>query len=161
MPSKFEWPEPEEEADGILLGNIRKHGCHIMGIGGNKSNPDYAFSIGLFVNYGHAEIILFGLEGRRAASIINVVRDHVSSGKRYAAGDVANDVLVGQKVCFVEVPLQLYDKYLGTAIWFYAKSPRPFPCLQLVWPDRNGWFPWETGYDAGLKDYQPLLKSLS
>jgi hypothetical protein len=161
MQNKFEWPEPEEEADEILLRNIRKHGCHIMGIAGDEHVPNYAFSIGLFVNYGHAEIILFGLEGRRAASIINVVRDRAAAGQKYAVGDVADDILVGQKACFVEVPLQLYDKYLGTAIWFYRRSPRPFPCLQLVWPDDDGRFPWETGYDAGLKVYQPLLKSFS
>jgi uncharacterized protein DUF4262 len=59
-------------------------------------DPEYAFSIGLFANYGHAK-----------------------------------------------------------------KSPRPFPCLQLVWPDSDGRFPWQAGFDASLKKYQPLLKTFS
>ncbi len=29
--------------------------------------------------------------------------------------------------------------------------------MQLFWPDRNGRFPWESGYDAGLFPFQPLL----
>ena len=160
MPDTFEWPRPEEEADEILIRNVREHGCHIMGIAAEGHKPGYAFSIGLFVNYGQAEVILFGME-RDGASAINLVRDHAASGQKYIAGDVSRDILVGRPACFVDVPLQLYDKYLGTAIWFYRKSPRPFPCLQLVWPDQDGRFPWETGCDAGLKRYQPLLRSFS
>ncbi len=91
------------------------------------------------------------MDPRKAAQIINIVRDDAAKGKKYADGDVSSDILLNGNVCFVEVPLQLYDKYLGTAIWFYRKSPRPFPCLQLVWPDRDGRFPWETGFDPIMK----------
>ena len=89
------------------------------------------------------------------------MRDCAAEGQKFVAGDVCDDILADYKVCFVEVPLEAYRSYLGTAIWFYLKSPRPFPCLQIVWPDREGRFPWQTGYDADLKDLQPLLKSIS
>jgi len=161
MPDTFEWPQPEEEADEKLIDDVRERGCHIVGVSGDEHAPPFAFSIGLFVNYGQAEIILFGLESNNAAAIINVVRADAASGKKYADGDVSSDILVGEKVCFIEVPLQLYQNYLGTALWFYRKSPRPFPCLQMVLPDGNHRFPWETGYDTSLKKYQPILKSLS
>ena len=158
---KFEWPQPENEVDKIIIRNVREHGCHIVGINGDEKGPGYAFSIGLFVNYGQAEVVIFGFEGRVAARIINVVRDRAAAGQKFVAGDLSDDFLVDYKVSFVEVPLRVYSDYLGTAIWFYRKSPRPFPCLQMVWPDREGRFPWQTGYDAGLKDLQPVLKSIS
>ena len=158
---KFEWPQPENEVDKIIIRNVREHGCHIVGINGDEKGPGYAFSIGLFVNYGQAEVVIFGFEGRVAARIINYVRDCAAEGQKFVAGDVCDDILADYKVCFVEVPLEAYRSYLGTAIWFYLKSPRPFPCLQIVWPDREGRFPWQTGYDADLKDLQPLLKSIS
>jgi hypothetical protein len=161
MPDAFEWPQPEDEADKKLIHNVRERGCHIMSISGDERAPPFVFSIGLFVNYGHAEIIIFGREPKNAAGIINVVRDDAAAGKKYVAGDVSSDILVGAKVCFIEVPLLLYDSYLGTAIWFYRKSPRPFPCLQLLWPDANDLLPGETGYDDSLRKYQPILKSLS
>jgi hypothetical protein len=161
MPDKFEWPQPEEEADETLIRNVRARGCHIVGVSGDEHAPPFAFSIGLFVNYGQAEIITFGMEASQAAAIINIVRDDAAAGKKYAAGDVSSDILVGYNVCFVEVPLLLYPSYLGTALWFYRKSPRPFPCLQLVWPDRDGRFPWETGFEADMKRDQPVLKSFS
>ena len=157
----FKWPEPEEEADEILIRNVRERGCHILGVGGEKGSPPFAFSIGLALNYAQAEIIIFGLAPSKAAKIINIVRDEATSGKKYVDGDVSSDILVSGKVCFIEVPLDLYGEYLGTAIWFYRKSPRPFPCLQLVWPERDGRFPWETGFDAALKIDQPVLRSIS
>jgi hypothetical protein len=154
----FKWPKPEEEADEKLIHNVRERGCHILGV---DARPPFSFSIGLALNYGQAEIVIFGMSPSKAATIINIVRDDAAKGKTYADGEVSSDILVGLNVCFIEVPLELYDKYLGTAIWFYRKSPRPFPCLQLVWPDRDGRFPWETGFDPALKKDQPVLKTYS
>jgi hypothetical protein len=161
MPYQFEWRRPEEEADEILFRNVRKHGCHIVGIPGDEEGPGYAFSVGLFANYCHAELIVFGLDPDDQAGVINDVRDRAAAGRTYAAGDVCDDLLVDRRACFVEVPLQAYQDYLGTAIWFYAKSPRPFPCLQIVWADREGRFPWEVGCEERVKRCQPVLRSFS
>jgi hypothetical protein len=60
-------------------------------------------------------------------AFINDVRDRAARGQRYAAGDVGDDLVPGHRFCFVDVPLARYGDYLGMAIWFYAKSPRPFP----------------------------------
>jgi hypothetical protein len=161
LPYQFEWRRPEQEADEIIFRNDRKHGCHIVGIPDDKRGPGWAFSVGLFANYCHAELIVFGLHPDDQAGVINDVRDRVAAGRSYAAGDVCDDLLVDSRACFVEVPLQAYQDYLGTAIWFYAKSPRPFPCLQIVWPDLAGRFPWEVGGDERFKRSQPVLRSFS
>ncbi|MBV8922498.1 DUF4262 domain-containing protein [Bradyrhizobium sp.] len=143
MLDEFEWPRPDNDADERIVGNVRKHGCHIVGIMPDEERPGYAFSIGLFVNYGHPEIVIFGLDRRDAGNVINDIRDRVSRGQRYAAGDVGDQLLVGHKACFADVP------------------PRPFPCLQLVWPDRAGRFPWQAEFDPALRKYQPLLRGFS
>ena len=161
MLDSFEWPKPDGKPDEVLFRNVREHGCHLMGIAAEAQAPAYVFSIGLYLNYAHAELVLFGLDPKDACAVINAVRDRAAAGQRYIAGDICDDLPLERKVCFVEVPLRAYDAYLGTAIWFYAKLPRPFPCLQIVWPDEEGRFPWETGYDASLKTYQPVLRPLS
>ncbi len=161
MLDKFEWPKPEHEADETLIRNVRKHGCHIMDIMADEQGPGYAFSIGLFLNYGHPEIMVFGLDGKDAAAFINEICERAVKGQRYAAGDVIDDLVAGDRFCFVDVPLRRYDEYLGTAIWFYAKSPRPFPCLQLVWSDHDGRFPWDAKFDPSMKSWQPLMSSFS
>lgn len=161
MLDSFNWPEPEGEPDEVLFRNVRENGCHLMGIAGDEQHPNCVFSIGLYLNYGQAELILFGLDPNDASAVINDVRDRVAAGRRYVAGDLCDDLLDDRKICFVEVPLQAYRAYLGTAIWFYANLPRPFPCLQIVWPDREGRFPWEVGCDPSLKRFQPVLRSFS
>jgi hypothetical protein len=35
-----------------------------------------------------------------------------------------------------------------------------FPPVQMVWPDREGRFPWDSEFDAGFKDNQPDLSVL-
>jgi len=160
MPYQFEWRQPEEEADEILLRNVRKHGCHIVGLPDGERGPGYAFSVGLFANYSHPELVIFGLGSDTSVKIINDVRDRVAAGHKFVDGDISDDILEGgYKVCFWDVPLKAYDSYLGTAIWFYAKSPRPFPCLQIIWQDRHGRFPWEPECIPEVKADQPLLKS--
>jgi hypothetical protein len=147
----------EHPADERIFRNVREHGCHIVGVG--DGNPAFAFSIGLYVNYGHPEVITFGLGYNTATTIINDVRDRVAAGHKFADGDISDDFLQnGYKVAFWKVPIEAYREYLGTAIWFYWESPRPFPCLQIIWQDAVRRFPWEAECDPGVKADQPLLK---
>jgi hypothetical protein len=39
MLDKFEWPNPEHEADDRIIRNVRTHGCHIAGIIGDEKGP--------------------------------------------------------------------------------------------------------------------------
>jgi uncharacterized protein DUF4262 len=157
MHHEFEWPEPDHEADEILFRNVRSHGCHIVGI--DDGDPPFAFSVGLFLNYGHPELIIFGLPSENAQIVINHVRDHVSDGRRFADGDICDDLFGdGDKICFWQVPFEAYRQYLGIACWFYAKSMIAFPCLQIIYQDANHRFPWEVDCQPHVIKGQPLLK---
>ncbi|MBU6458128.1 MAG: DUF4262 domain-containing protein [Bradyrhizobium sp.] len=157
----FEWPIAQEEADEALLRNIRERGCHILTGGGDNENPPYAFSVGLALNYAQAEIIVFGMAPLQAARAIDTVCSRATFGKKFIDGDISSDVIPGRKACFVEVPVEFYEKYLGAALWFYQNWPEPFPCLQLVWSDSEGRFPWEAGFDPALRKDQPILRGVS
>jgi hypothetical protein len=155
----FQWPPAEDEGDRRILDNVRKHGCHIVGI--VDGAPEYTFSVGLYLNYGQAELVIFGLPGRDAASVINDIRDRAAAGQKFVAGDVCDDLFTDTRLAFVEVPAKAYRPYFGTALWFYGTARRPFPILQIVWPDHVGLLPWEPGYDVSLKKYQPVLWAFS
>lgn len=159
MADDFEWPDPESEDDEAFIRDVRKYGCMIVDIPWDAHGPSYAFSVGLFANYGHPELILFGLSAEDARVIINEVRDRVAKGHAFVDGDLSGEFLEnGYKVCFWQVHLKAYRDYLGTALWFYGKSKRPFPCLQIIWQDGNRKFPWEAGSIPEASEYQPLLK---
>ncbi|QPF83354.1 DUF4262 domain-containing protein [Bradyrhizobium genosp. L] len=125
------------------------------------SAPEYAFSVGLYLNYGQAELAIFGLDRRDAANVINEVRARAAAGRLYADGDVCDDLLIDRRLSFARIPGSAYRPYFGTALWFYGTTRRPFPILQMIWPDGAGRFPWESDYDANLTAYQPVLRSLS
>ena len=78
-------------------------------------------------------------------------------GRRLRPFQVYGDIADGLEVVFLPVALPAYNEYLGYANWFYADLPAPYPALQMVWPDPNGVFPWQPGYDARFRRAQPLL----
>jgi len=157
---KFKWPEPDHEADEIIFRNVRQYGCHIVGVG--DARPPFDYSIGLYLNYGHPELIIFGLPSDNASSIINDVRDRVAAGHSFGNGAVSDDLLEGGfRLCFRQLPYDVYRDYLGIAAWFYAPSWIAFPCLQIIWSDKNGRFPWESGCAQHAKEGQPLFAKMS
>ena len=56
MLDSFVWPTPDGPPDEVLFRNVREHGCHIMGIGGDAQSTHYDFSIGLYLNYGYTAL---------------------------------------------------------------------------------------------------------
>jgi hypothetical protein len=161
MHHEFEWPKPENKGEEDNLRHIREFGCSNISVawGGKDSEPPFTYSVGLFANYNHPELILFGLNN--AGAIINEIRDHVATGRKFADGDIADDIMANDyKVCFWKVPLMAYPAYLGRALWFYDKCPTVFPCLQVIWQDVNRRFPWDADCEPYMKDDQPLLKNM-
>jgi hypothetical protein len=66
------------------------------------------------------------------------------------------DLVFGNLPAFVfPVAKQHYADHLGWSRWFYGSDD--FPCLQIVWPDREGVFPWEDGFDQAFAVLQPDL----
>ena len=49
----------------------------------------------------------------------------------------------------------LHGAFLQKACWAYEGEE--FPVVQLVWPDKQGRWPWEDGVRAGFRDAQPVL----
>ena len=120
---------------------------------GRRAENSFSFR-GVALNaHRQAELVIFGLEGRPAAR-----RQLFATARRrrgYAAGDVCDDLLVTPRVCF-----DGSYKYLGTAICSTSNPRARFPAFR--WCGRaKGRFPWESGYDLSLKQYQPVLRSFS
>ena len=37
------------------------------------------------------------------------------------------------------------------------RAAEPFAVVQLLWPDRNGWLPYESGFDPRVVPAQPVI----
>src|SRR6185503_14718031 len=58
-------------------------------------------------------------------------------------------------VTFRRVPEYQYGAYLGWGMRFYAHDS--FPVLQMIYPDREGRWPWQDGVSPGIRALQPVL----
>jgi len=147
-------PDLSEQEVSVLL-RREQHGWFVNRIFEDATGPAFAYSFGLYEEFGHPEIIIFGLPLETMHHLINDIGNRVRDGHRYSAGDQTRDLLKGYTCAFGMVnPLQ-YRKTCTWTIWFY-ESYR-FPALQLFWPDKQNRFPWEPEFDEQLQGRQPDL----
>ena len=112
-----------------VLQRREQHGWFVNRIAGNALGPAFAYSFGLYEEFGHPEIIIFGLAEETMHRLINDVGKQVRSGVKYSAGDQTRDLLKGYTCAFGMVnPLQ-YRKICTWTVWFYESNR--FPALQL------------------------------
>ena len=157
MLSDFQPPVAADDNDRKLLSDVETVGWHVVKIMGDESGPAYCFSVGLYYTFGHPEILIMGLSHPVAHEFINLAATQIASGKVFQASERTDDLAEGFPCTFIPVPVAHYEEYLGYAIWFYRKVKQPFPTLQLVWPDKQGRFPWERDYDKKFDKMQRLL----
>lgn len=145
-----------DKGDKQVLSDIEKFGWHVVIVSPEKEEPGFAFSIGMFKNYGHPEIIIFGLKNEVMHNVINSLGEDIKNGKKLATSIEYDNVLDETKCIFVEVEKKNYKEYLGYALWYYKNIE--FPVLQCVWPSKTtGLFPWDKEVAQIVKDYQPAL----
>ena len=134
---------------------IRKHGWFVAKFEGTAYLPSFAYTIGLLESFQHSELIVFGLDLNVLHGIINhvgsYIRDHgpLISKQRYS------NFIESHQVQFVDIDSRNIKDYFGYALSYYDTDN--IRAMQLVWPDSQGRFPWETKFDEGLLLRQPLL----
>ena len=60
---------------------------------------------------------------------------------------------------FAPVDLDVWGPYFATAMSWYRGAH--FEMVQLVYPDRNGFLPYEVGYEQRMALAQPVIGSVT
>jgi hypothetical protein len=154
-PRKRTWPKPADAGDEQLHRDVREHGWHVVLIEADAEGPGFAFSVGLYETFGHAEVILFGLNVGVMHRLINAIGEQIRAGERYEHLHEADEVLESHNVCFRTVERRHYREYLGYALWFYQGDS--FPALQCFWPDVESRYPWHPECSRAIAALQPIL----
>jgi len=151
-----ELPTPKDDNDRKVLADIDQIGWTVIGVEADDEGPGFAFSVGLFHTLEHPEVFIMGLHTQTAHRIINHIGEAIRAGERFKAGQQYQEIIAGFSIVFTEMDRRHYREYLGYAGWFY-RGPN-FPVLQCVWPDKQGVFPWQPGYDSRFFQLQRVLK---
>jgi hypothetical protein len=124
-------------------------------VDGGRYLPNFAYTVGLWKNYNHPELISFGLSSETLHSILNIGGDIVKAGQKLHADRTYYDFFETGSAQLLNVDSRNIVDYFGYAIWFNEK--KKIPALQLVWTDRNDKFPWDVDYEKEFEYKQPLL----
>jgi hypothetical protein len=153
----FKWREPADDFDRKLISDVKLTGCHIISIPADKHGPGFSFSIGLYLNYQQPEVIVFSLPFDVAQSVINSMRERFESGHVPKHKGAEADLIEGYDMVTLNVHPEFCREYFGTAIWFYKSIGGKFPMMQLVWPDKQAFYPWDEEFNPNFKTLQPVL----
>jgi hypothetical protein len=156
----FELRKAEDEHDAKLLGDVAEHGWHIVQIQQETDAPPFAFTVGLYYQFLQPEVLIMGLDLVMSAQILNDIGEAMRTGKELSAGRYS-DFIDAFDIELAPIDLAFYEEYLGYGLWFYRCLPKPYPVMQCIWPDKQGLFPTETGYDTRFRQLQRLLTSNS
>jgi len=152
---------PEEHAahnaaaEQQIISDVAKYGFHAGFIQGDGYSPSFAYTIGLYKTYGYPELICFSLNPDLLHSVL-------WSGKELLDKQPQPDLSIGYPdfigdydVRLLPVNREWYQYYFGYGAWF--NQSWDFPVLQIIWPDKQGLYPWEDGFNPAWKAGQPLL----
>ena len=118
--------------------------------------PGYAYSIGLPEAVGFSDVAVFGLTPVAANGLITLVADACRGGTDIPLGVELVGLLDNDLRClFAPVDLRTWGSYFSTATAWYRGEP--FDVVQLMYPDRNGFMPYETGYEQRMALAQPVI----
>jgi hypothetical protein len=127
--------------DTGIVETVLAHGWCVLSVHGG--GPDFAYTVGLWHTFRRPEIVMFGLqtEGMHVwlNACVNLHRD-----RAWPEDDQPFEgVIEGFPTQLRSVDESWRDGLFGSAYRFYRGWP--VPVRQLVWPDRNGLWPWESG----------------
>ena len=134
---------------------VREHGWQVILIPSDDSGPGWAFTIGLWHNHRLPELAMFGLDIHDMHACLNTLAEQSVAGRPPAAGEERHDILTDLPVVLKKVDYRWYEAFFGTAIMFYRRPP--FPVLEVVWPDKDGRFPWQPESGTRYRQAQPQL----
>jgi hypothetical protein len=121
--------------------------------------PGYAYSIGVPAAVGFAEVAVFGLAPAAANGLVTLVVDACRGGTEIPLGVELVGLLDNELRCmFAPVDLDDFGWYFPTAFAWYRGEP--FAIVQMLFPDRNGFMPYEAGYDQRMRFAQPILGAI-
>lgn len=147
-------PQKLDEHERNFVSIVREHGWHHMRVAADNEGPDFSYTTGFWL-LGFPEIIVFATKQEIASDVLWDMFRSQKSGQSYPVAAVRNDIFANLPACLLPVSQRYYREYLGWSRWFYAGDT--FSCLQLVWTDREGNFPWQPGFSSEFDDDQPDL----
>jgi hypothetical protein len=124
----------------------------VIAVLSSAEGPPFCYTVGLH-HLGFPELILVGIGWNVGGQLLNNAADQMISNKRAFQHGEESEAVANLPAVFITA-----DKagdHTVQAAEFYGHSD--FTVLQMVWPDRDGQFPWHERFDHSFDHQQPML----
>ena len=153
MRSRLDYPDDHfDAAELAFVDGIKQHGWMHTNALDEDDKPGFSFTTGFAASIGHPELIIFKVDKKVAHDIFWLLYRCAENGKPVPRARRVGGILPNDDAYIFTVARRHYPNYLGWSRWFYRGDD--FECLQVVWPDEAGVFPWEDGFDPKYANAQ-------
>ena len=144
---KIEWMI---ETDGFAVEPVRPAPA------ATRRTPAYTYTIGFREHAGFPDVVVFGLTPVAARGLLGLVADLRRGGTEIPLGVEVVGLLDNElRARFVPVDLGQWGALFEVAASWYRGDD--FEVVQLIYPDRNGFLPYEPGFDQRMRFAQPVI----
>lgn len=146
-----EWEERVEKVMDKVHHDIEEFGWSAMHIFGDQNNPImFTYTVGLKETYNHPELIIYGIsDSELAHGLLRCAVDLIKDGTRFEDGVRYTDIMQDP------YPMEARDHPPGRPLnWATKYYGEEVGAIQLVWPDANGKFPEDEGFEKRYEGYQ-------
>lgn len=148
--------EASVKFEQLVLANVQKHGWHCTSVNGSDKTPSFTYTVGLYKNFDHPELIVFGLSPQLSHAVLFTCARAAVAGRPIDLTQPTGELLQNHTCAFVRVDEEKYAEYVLSSLRFYQGSS--FPLYQVVWPEVGvGVFPWHPDAGAKFKAQRPVL----
>lgn len=118
--------------------------------------PAYAYSIGFPAAVDFPDVAVFGLTPVAANGLVTLVADARRGGTEIPIGVELVGLLDNElRAMFAPIDLDRWGPWFATAAAWYRGEP--FEMVQLLYPDRNGFMPYEAGFEQRMTLAHPVI----
>lgn len=117
----------------------------------------HAYTVGLFENFGHPDLMVAGMPQRPSAVALNQLAVRVAEGENFEVIEDRSDVFDKKQARFALMDPEWARRLMGLNELYRPLADQP--CVQILWPDEDGVFPNEPGCDPSAFSRQPVCSS--
>lgn len=135
--------------------NVREHGWVQTTVFEDETGPGFSYTTGFWITAGRPGLIIFSMEAEIAHDVFWDLFRRAQANKGLPVGKRTSAVFANLPAYAFPVAKKYYADQIGWTRWFYGGDT--FPCLHILWPDRQEVFPWDARLNADFSDAQPDL----
>lgn len=139
-----------------VLENIRKSGFHMTGVFSEHGHPAFTYTAGLETTFTHPEIVIYGIDPQNASHLLHAAVDLIRDGAAFVSGRQYENIAENFPMAFLDISDPIARRNFPVS--YQSQPDCRVRIMQMVWPDPNGKFPWQPGYDQEYSALQPILQ---